>query len=39
MDFDENAFNFTQVEDSEILFYIDLEEEEIISKNLRNEKL
>lgn len=39
LDFDENAFNFTKVNDKEILFYVDLEEEEVVPCSERNNKL
>ena len=39
MDFDESSFNFTEVDNNEILFFVNLEDEEIIPCNERNSKL
>ena len=36
-DFDETKFNYNQVEPSEILFYVDLENEAIVTKEKANE--
>jgi hypothetical protein len=32
LDFDENSFNFSQVNEDEILFYLDLENEEVVKQ-------
>ena len=39
MDFDESSFNFTEVDNNEILFFVNLEDEEIIPCSERNSKL
>jgi len=39
MDFDESSFNFTEVDNNEIIFFVNLEDEEIIPCSERNSKL